>query len=203
MRIAIVDYGMGNLRSVTSALKYLGIEDIILSDNECELSSADKIILPGVGSFSTAMELIKSKKLDLIINNLAINKKKPVLGICLGMQLLGLSSDEGGYTEGLGLVDGAVDSFNSSQVVVPHIGYNQVLVGKSNRLYNNMKDILDFYFVHSFKMTSDTDIGQNMCQYNENFIASFEIDNIAGTQYHPELSQTNGLHVIKNFLELF
>ena len=149
------------------------------------------------------MELIKSKKLDLIINNLAINKNKPVLGICLGMQLLGLSSDEGGYTEGLGLVDGAVDSFNSSQVVVPHIGYNQVLVGKSNKLYNNMEDILDFYFVHSFKMSSDTDIGQNMCQYNENFIASFEIDNIAGTQYHPELSQTNGLHVLKNFLELF
>ena len=203
MKIAIVDYGMGNLRSVISALKYLGIREILVSANERELNTADKIILPGVGSFSAAMELINSKNLDSILRDLVINENKPVLGICLGMQLLGLSSNEGGFTQGLGLVDGTVDIFNNDQVVVPHVGYNQVVVENPQRLYRNMKDVLDFYFVHSFKMSSGSNVGQNFCKYGETFIASFEVGNIAGTQYHPELSQTNGLHVLKNFVELF
>lgn len=203
MKIAIVDYGMGNLRSVISALKYLAIEDIIVSADERELFSADKIILPGVGSFRTAMELIRAKSLDAILRDLVINEKKPVLGICLGMQLLGLSSSEGGYTEGLGLVDGVMDVFSNKQVVVPHVGYNQVLVNEPQRLYHGLKNILDFYFVHSFKMSSDSNIGQSLCKYSDSFVASFEVGNIAGTQYHPELSQTNGLNVLKNFVELF
>jgi len=203
MKIAIVDYGMGNLRSVISALKYLGIHEIIVSANERELYSADKIILPGVGSFRAAMELIESKGLDSILSDLVINENKPVLGICLGMQLLGLSSNEGGFTKGLGLVDGTVEIFSNDQVVVPHVGYNQVLVKEPQRLYHDMKGILDFYFAHSFKMSSGSNIGQNLCQYGESFIASFEVGNIAGMQYHPELSQTNGLHVLQNFVELF
>jgi len=96
-----------------------------------------------------------------------------------------------------------VDVFSNEQVVVPHVGYNQVLVNEPQRLYHGLKNILDFYFVHSFKMSSDSNIGQSLCKYSDSFVASFEVGNIAGTQYHPELSQTNGLNVLKNFVELF
>ena len=203
MKIAIVDYGMGNIRSIISALKYIDIHDIVISANEQELKSADKIILPGVGSFAAAMKLIKNKNLDSILNEIVMHQKKPVLGICLGMQLLGASSDEGGFNKGLGFIDGSVDIFNSDKIIIPHVGYNQVSIEKPLRLYRNMEDVLDFYFVHSYKMTSNSSIGQNMCQYDEDFIASFELENIAGTQFHPELSQMNGLNVMKNFVQLF
>ena len=203
MKIAIVDYGMGNIRSIISALKYIDIHDIVVSANEQELKSADKIILPGVGSFAAAMKLIKNKNLDSILNEIVMHQKKPVLGICLGMQLLGASSDEGGFNKGLGFIDGSVDIFNSDKIIIPHVGYNQVSIEKPLRLYRNMEDVLDFYFVHSYKMTSNSSIGQNLCQYDEDFIASFELENIAGTQFHPELSQMNGLNVMKNFVQLF
>ena len=203
MKIAIVDYGMGNIRSIISALKYIDIQDIVVSANEQELKSADKIILPGVGSFAAAMKLIKNKNLDSILNEIVMHQKKPVLGICLGMQLLGASSDEGGFNKGLGFIDGSVDIFNSDKIIIPHVGYNQVSIEKPLRLYRNMEDVLDFYFVHSYKMTSNSSIGQNLCQYDEDFIASFELENIAGTQFHPELSQMNGLNVMKNFVQLF
>lgn len=203
MKVAIVDYGMGNIRSIVSALKYIDIQDIVVSANEQELKGADKIILPGVGSFAAAMKLIKNKNLDSILNEIVMHQKKPVLGICLGMQLLGSSSSEGGFNKGLGFVDGSVDIFNSDKIIIPHVGYNQVSIEKPLRLYRNMRDVLDFYFVHSYKMTSNSSIGQNLCQYDEDFIASFELENIAGTQFHPELSQMNGLNVMKNFVELF
>jgi len=203
MKIAIVDYGMGNIRSISSALKYIGCHDIIVSADEKELTNSDKIILPGVGSFGTAMQLIKEKNLDLILGELVINRKKPVLGICLGMQLLGLSSSEDGFFRGLGFIDGVVEGFNQANVVTPHVGYNQVLIKQPLRLYRDMGDILDFYFVHSYKMHCVSNIGQNLCQYDEGFIASFEYENIAGTQFHPELSQIHGLTVMRNFLELF
>jgi glutamine amidotransferase len=203
VKVAIVDYGMGNIRSIVSALKYIDIQDIVVSANEQELKGADKIILPGVGSFAAAMKLIKNKNLDSILNEIVMHQKKPVLGICLGMQLLGSSSSEGGFNKGLGFVDGSVDIFNSDKIIIPHVGYNQVSIEKPLRLYRNMRDVLDFYFVHSYKMTSNSSIGQNLCQYDEDFIASFELENIAGTQFHPELSQMNGLNVMKNFVELF
>jgi imidazole glycerol-phosphate synthase subunit HisH len=203
MKVAIVDYGMGNIRSIVSALKYIDIQDIVVSANEQELKGADKIILPGVGSFAAAMKLIKNKNLDSILNEIVMHQKKPVLGICLGMQLLGSSSSEGDFNKGLGFVDGSVDIFNSDKIIIPHVGYNQVSIEKPLRLYRNMRDVLDFYFVHSYKMTSNSSIGQNLCQYDEDFIASFELENIAGTQFHPELSQMNGLNVMKNFVELF
>jgi len=203
VKVAIVDYGMGNIRSIVSALKYIDIQDIVVSANEQELKGADKIILPGVGSFAAAMKLIKNKNLDSILNEIVMHQKKPVLGICLGMQLLGSSSSEGDFNKGLGFVDGSVDIFNSDKIIIPHVGYNQVSIEKPLRLYRNMRDVLDFYFVHSYKMTSNSSIGQNLCQYDEDFIASFELENIAGTQFHPELSQMNGLNVMKNFVELF
>jgi imidazole glycerol-phosphate synthase subunit HisH len=203
VKVVIVDYGMGNVRSVVSALKFLNVTDIIISSDEKDLNKANKLILPGVGAFDSAMEMIKARGLDVALGEQVIQRKKPVLGICLGMQLLGISSDEGGATEGLGFVDGSVGVFNDEDVTIPHMGFNQVTPKSSSKLYKGMGHGLDFYFVHSHKMVSNSDIGQSYCDYSGNFVASFERGNIAGTQFHPELSKKNGLDVLKNFLELF
>ncbi|MCE3229930.1 MAG: hypothetical protein K0S32_4481 [Bacteroidetes bacterium] len=203
MKIVIVDYKMGNLKSIASALIHLGATNVIVSDNYELLSSADKLILPGVGAFGKAMAEIKEKKLDLILKELVLEKHKPILGICLGMQLLGLSSDEGGLNEGLGFVKGTVTSFDSTKMKVPHVGFNQVKTKQELKLYKNIPDNADFYFTHSYKMQSSENINQCECDYNGNFIASFEVNNIAGVQFHPELSQHNGLKLLNNFMTEF
>lgn len=203
MKLVIVDYGMGNLKSVTSALRYLGYNDISLSNDFSVLQSSDKLILPGVGNYARAMSKINELDLTSCIRRLALDEKKPILGICLGMQLMGYSSTESGFNSGLGLVDGVVESFVSKELKIPHVGYNQVKPCIGSRLYSGIPPEPDYYFTHSFRMRSNADIGQTSCHYGEEFIASFEIKNIAGVQFHPELSQTNGLRLIKNFIELF
>ena len=197
MKIAIVDYGMGNLHSVRSALNYIGVEKVIVSADESRAAERISLFFLALVRSGLPWSLLNSMRLDHILKELVVGKQKPVLGICLGMQLLGLSSNEGGYTEGLSLIDGKVDAFDEAKVVVPHVGYNQVQVQEPRRLYYKMKNSLDFYFVHSFKMLSSGDIGESMCKYGQDFVAGFERDNMAGTQYHPELSQTNGLELFE------
>ena len=204
MRIVIVDYGMGNIRSIVSTLKYLGVDDVLLGSDFEILSSSDKIILPGVGSFGKAITKIRQKNIDKYLNEIVLENKKPLLGICLGMQLLGSSSTEDGYNEGLDYINGHVIKFDNSFVKVPHVGFNQVKVNNKLKLYYGFNDELtDFYFTHSFRMKSDSDINQCYCNYKDDFVASFEQDNIAGAQFHPELSQKNGLKLFKNFIDKF
>ncbi len=203
MKLVIVDYGMGNLKSVTSAIRYLGYDNIVLSNEFSVLQSADKLILPGVGNFARAMSKINELNLTSCIRQLVLDEKKPILGICLGMQLMGHSSTESGFNSGLGLVDGIVEAFAATELKIPHVGYNQVTACVQSRLYAGIHAEPDYYFTHSFRMTSNADIGKSTCHYGEEFVASYEIDNIAGVQFHPELSQTNGLHLLKNFIELF
>jgi glutamine amidotransferase len=203
MKIVIVDYGMGNLKSVTSAIRYLGYDNISLSNELSELRNADKLILPGVGNYARAMSQINELDLASSIKQLVLDEKKPILGICLGMQLMGTSSTESGFNTGLGLIDGTVEAFASKELKIPHVGYNQVVPFNNSRLFAGIPVEPDYYFTHSFRMYSKADIGKSMCLYGEEFVASFEIDNIAGVQFHPELSQTNGLQLLKNFIELF
>jgi glutamine amidotransferase len=204
MRIVIVDYGMGNIKSIMSTIKYLGVNDVLLSDNYETLNGADKIILPGVGSFGKAITQIRQKNIDTYLNEIVLEKKKPLLGICLGMQLLGISSTEDGENEGLGYINGYVVKFDNSLVKVPHVGFNQVNVNSKLKLYHGFNDEpTDFYFTHSFRMKSDVNINQCYCNYQDDFVAGFEKDNIAGAQFHPELSQTNGLKFMKNFIDKF
>ena len=203
MKIVIVDYGMGNLKSVVSAFHYLGYDDVVLSNNFSVLESADKLVLPGVGNYAMAMSKIHDLDLEPVLRKIVLQDKKPILGICLGMQLMGTSSTEDGYNKGLALIDAKVDSFTPSELKIPHVGYNQIIPLDNSRLFYNIKTELDFYFTHSFRMQTDKDIGASKCVYGEEFIACFEKDNIAGVQFHPELSQTNGLALIKNFIEKF
>jgi glutamine amidotransferase len=204
MKIVIVDYGMGNIKSIFSTLKYLGVEDVVLGSDFELLNSADKIILPGVGSFSKAIAQIKQKNIDKYLNEIVLDKKKPLLGICLGMQLLGISSNEDGINEGLGYVNGCVSKFDNALSKVPHVGFNQVKVNNKLKLYDGFnQEFADFYFTHSYRMISNIDINQCYCNYQDEFVASFEKDNISGTQFHPELSQTNGLKLLENFIYKF
>lgn len=205
MKIVIVDYGMGNVKSLSSTLTYLGISDVILSSQYEDLAQADKIILPGVGSFSQAMRKIVLNKIDLILSDLVIKNKKPLLGICLGMQLLGMSSTEDGPSKGLCFIDGVVTLFENPKLAlkIPHVGFNQVNPNVNSLLFKNINGTPDFYFTHSYKMLSTSPINASTCIYGEEFVASFELGNIAGVQFHPELSQNNGLKLLQNFIDIF
>ena len=203
MKVAIVDYGMGNIKSIISALKYLNVEEIVLSNKFNDIKSADKLILPGVGSFSKAMKNIKQLNLDKILYQVVVKERKPILGICLGMQLMSQSSEEGGFSDGLKFIDSNVKKFNLKNLKVPHVGFNQVEFHKDYKLYKGLDNLSDFYFTHSYQMQSDQNINQSLCEYGDKFIVSYEVENITGVQFHPELSQTNGLKLLENFIKNF
>lgn len=197
--LVIVDYGMGNIYSVQSALRYIGIESVYTNDSSIILE-ADHILLPGVGSFHVAMDNIRRLNLDKILSEAVMTKRIPIMGICLGMQLLGKSSTENGLTEGLGFFDGKCEKFESSaDLRVPHVGFNDVTIPANTRLYNDIEDHSDFYFVHSYRMVTGVTEGIAYCDYGGRFVASFEKDNVMGTQFHPEKSQRNGLTLLQNF----
>jgi len=201
MTVAIVDYGMGNIYSVQSALKFLGCDSICTSNKE-EIINADKIILPGVGSFKQAIENIEKLNLIPVLKKAVIENKTPILGICLGMQLLGFSSTEETISKGLGFFPGVVEKFKNNSLKIPHVGFNNITPPHNSILYSNFNNNLDFYFVHSYRMSTDIKKGVAFCNYGEDFVASFEYQNIFGTQFHPEKSQTNGLNLIQNFLNI-
>lgn len=190
---------MGNIYSIQNALKYLGY-DSSYSALEDDILNADRIILPGVGSYKKAMENIKAKKLNEVLQEAVVNKKIPILGICLGMQILGISGTEDGFSEGLGLFNGIVEKFSIADMKIPHIGFNEVVAPNYSILYKGINNHSDFYFIHSYRMKSEKTEGIANCNYGEDFVASFEDGNVFGTQFHPEKSQTNGLTLLKNFL---
>ena len=203
-RISIVDYGMGNIWSVSSALKYLNATSEVVSDPD-EIISAECIILPGVGSFREAMLTIREKNIDQALLE-SSKKGTKILGICLGMQLLGASSDEDGFTEGLNFFQRKVELFPREvqrNLKLPHIGFNSVNFHNDSKLYKNLEGQDDFYFVHSYRMlVKPEDVSHGTCFYGQEFLASFEHENIYGTQFHPEKSQTNGIKLLQNFLEI-
>jgi len=200
----IIDYGMGNLMSVESAITYLGYQVRISSDPSVILN-ASSLILPGVGSFQQAMKNLKQGGLGDAIKEAVTNKSRKILGICLGMQLLATSSVEGGVCEGLNLISSSVKRFeagaDSSAIKIPHIGFNEVKFSDQSLLYRGLKSPSHFYFVHSYYLSPESVPGiLGYCNYGHEFLASYEADNVFATQFHPEKSQTNGLVVLKNFL---
>jgi imidazole glycerol-phosphate synthase subunit HisH len=203
MKVTIIDYGMGNVKSIIGALKYLKVNEIKLSNKPKDIFTADKLILPGVGSFPVAMKNIQKLGLDKHLYEAIKIDKKPVLGICLGMQILCNNSLEDGSHNGLGFVNAEVIKFKNNFLKVPHVGFNQVEFNNNSILYKGLSHLSDFYFVHSYKVLSDQDICQSTCFYGDNFLASFEIDNIFGVQFHPELSQKNGLTLLDNYISYY
>ena len=204
-KVSIIDYGMGNIWSVESAFDYIGVKTEIVTEPE-KIYNAECLILPGVGSFKNAIKKIKENSLDEAIKNSA-SKGTKILGICLGMQLLSKSSTEDGLNEGLSIVDGVVERFDkniiSEEIKIPHVGFNSVVVPEKSKLFNSNTLTNDFYFVHSYRMKKiNESFNVSFCQYGEQFVASFEKENIFGTQFHPEKSQTNGLKLLKNFVEI-
>lgn len=202
--IIVVDYGMGNLGSVERMLKKCGAK-FKISNNAKDILLAEKIILPGVGSFDKGMQNLHDLNLVEVIIQKATADKTPILGICLGMQLLTNGSEEG-RLPGLGLVDAFSSKFSfesQSKLKVPHMGWNIVYPAKENTLYEGMGDEIRFYFVHSYAVMCkiETDI-LTKTNYGYSFVSSFQSDNIVGAQFHPEKSHKFGIQFFKNFLDL-
>ena len=201
--LTVIDYGMGNIWSVLSALRYLGCEPMVSSDPN-EIARAESLLLPGVGSFRKAMTTLKETGLDEAILDAVQAKGSKILGICLGMQLMGSQGSEDGVMLGLGLIPTPVNMFTPQEVganKIPHIGFDVVHSQPGARLFQGLPDAADFYFVHSYRMLADGLSGQTAtCKYGNEFLAAYEQDNIYATQFHPEKSQTNGLVLLKNFL---
>lgn len=197
--IAIIDYGAGNIFSVKNALDYLGAECRLTSDKS-EIESADKLILPGVGAFPAAMEmLVKSGLVDTIKDQAG---KKPLLGICLGMQLLFEKSFEFEECEGLGLIKGHVDRIDEPGLVIPHMGWNKLVYNHSCPLFNGLEESY-VYFVHSYKAFCDDSELLAYCDYGSRVPAVVGDGGfVYGTQFHPEKSGAAGLQMLKNFSEL-
>ncbi|MEW5743974.1 MAG: imidazole glycerol phosphate synthase subunit HisH [Nitrospirota bacterium] len=202
--IAIIDYGMGNVRSIINALYYIGYDAVITAEPQ-QIDDASHIILPGVGAFGDAMVNIVRRGLDEILKKQVFEKGKPFMGICLGLQLLAKCSEEHGHHNGLGWFDAEVLKFNlnGSRLKIPHMGWNEITPASDHFLFSHLKNTeRTFYFVHSFHIVchKQNDVAAT-CEYGINFNAAIARDNIVATQFHPEKSQDNGIQVLKNFLE--
>lgn len=203
--ITIIDYKTGNLGSIRNMLKKIRMESVITSNPE-EIESASKIILPGVGSFDQGMENLINLNIKDILNKKVLVDKIPVLGICLGMQLMTLKSEEG-RLQGLGWIDADTIRFrfdDTAQFKSPHMGWNFIRQHKESRLLRNMVPESRFYFVHSFYVRSNnpSDI-LTSTEYEKEFTSSYERENIIGVQFHPEKSHKFGMALLRNFAELY
>jgi imidazole glycerol-phosphate synthase subunit HisH len=203
--IYIVDYGLGNIKAFSNVFKRLNIE-VNLAKSALDLKSASKIILPGVGSFDHAMTLLKDSGMFDELNNQVLNEKKPVIGICVGMQILANGSDEGDLP-GLGWIPGMVRKFDASKLShktsLPHMGWNTIEVNQNIPLFDSIDDRSRFYFLHSFYFEPEDDINTAAyTDYGIKYSSCVLKDNIYGVQFHPEKSHSNGELLLKNFANL-
>ena len=200
--VAIIDYGVGNLFSIKSSLDTIGTQSIVTSDAQT-LRDADKIILPGVGAFEDAASKLRATGLDKVLIDEAA-KGKPIMGICLGMQMLFEKSYEYGEHKGLGLIKGVVKPIKdivSKDLKIPHIGWNPLIFKKENPLFANIKNGDCVYFVHSYYATDCDDSVVATSEYDAELCAAVQKGNIMGCQFHPEKSGTVGLNILKAFCE--
>lgn len=202
MVVGIVNYGLGNVKSVKSAFEYLGHETILCLE-ETDFEKASHLVLPGVGSFKRGIQLIHQKKIHLILNTHVIIQQKPILGICLGLQFMANLSYEFGVHSGFSWIPGEVVELpkEKDNIELPNIGWESIEIEK-DPLFEGISNFSDFYFVHSFHLKL-SDSKYCLASYkmrNENIVAVIKKDNIVGTQFHPEKSQENGLKLLENFL---
>jgi glutamine amidotransferase len=201
--IAIIDYGMGNIHSVNKALQLLGAQTKI-TNNPKEILGADKAVLPGVGAFDDAVLELEKQGLIKAINQF-VKSGKPLLGICLGMQLFFEESDEAKDKKGLGLLKGSVKRFaHKDNLKVPHMGWNQIkVINKACSLFKGIDDGSFVYFCHSYYAEpGESSLTAVSCDYGDDFAAAVYKDNLYGVQFHPEKSQRTGLNILENFVKL-
>jgi len=203
--ITIIDYGLGNVRAFENVYRRLGIKTTLAHTAE-DLKDATSIILPGVGAFDHAMTLLQKSGMNEKLNDLALEKKIPVLGICVGMQILAKSSDEGNLP-GLGWINGVVKKFDTKLVKhktrLPHMGWNTIIQTKSDKIFENINDNARFYFLHSYYFhcfNRDNEIAET--EYGLSFSSAVYSENIYGVQFHPEKSHQNGIQILNNFANL-
>ena len=196
--VAIIDYGVGNLRSVEKAFAATGHDALVTSDEE-ELRQASRLVLPGVGAFAACMSALRAHGLvNLVREQVAVGK--PLLGVCVGMQMLFEESEEFGTSEGLGFLEGRVRRFDDTNHVVPQVGWNQIRQRKAHRLFAGIEDEAFCYFVHSYycePASDDVIVGET--DYGVQYASVVAKGNVCGVQFHPEKSQTVGLKMLANF----
>jgi glutamine amidotransferase len=203
--ITIIDYGAGNIKSIRNMLKKIGVESCISNEPEV-IANASKLILPGVGHFDFGMKNLNSSGLVGVLHQSVMVNKTPLLGICLGAQLLGNSSQEG-VERGLGWIDMDIVKFEVSKIdaqfKIPHMGWNEIEVNQSSRLLANLEQVARFYFVHSFHMQpkSEEDI-LTRTSYGYDFASAVKKDNVYGVQFHPEKSHKYGMQLLSNFSKI-
>jgi len=209
MYISVIDYGSGNLKSAAKALEAAGknintSQKIVVTSDPKTIKQSDKIVLPGQGSFRDCYFGIKKiPGLNETLNDFVLEKKKPILGICVGMQLFAKTGFESQETEGFGWIDAEVRKINNlnKKIKLPHMGWNEIELKKDCFLFSNIKNKSHMYFIHSYEfMTKQKECVVAMTNYGSSIIVSVAKDNIIGTQFHPEKSQKNGLRVLENFL---
>lgn len=201
--IVIIDYGLGNLKSIQNMLSKIGVASLISSQIE-EIKNAEKLILPGVGAFDFGVVNLESKELKSTILNKVLSDKTPILGICLGMQLLFENSEEG-KLPGLGLISGKVVKFKTefTQIKIPHMGWNNLNIKKESKLFPNTNEELRFYFVHSYyvQCVNNSDVTATS-NHGYEFTCALEHENIFGVQFHPEKSHKFGMNLLQRFASL-
>jgi imidazole glycerol-phosphate synthase subunit HisH len=201
--ITIIDYGMGNTGSVKNALEALGYDSVV-SYKESDIEKSSHLILPGVGSFKEGMDNLINRGLVAMLEKAVLHKKKPLLGICLGMQLLGSEGEEGGGCRGLDWIKGKVVKFKleDKKLRLPHVGWNDVYCKNSSILFAGINNPI-FYFVHSYHLVPENpEFIAARSDYGESFVSAVQKDNIFGVQFHPEKSQHSGLRLLDNFLKI-
>jgi len=202
--IAIVDYGMGNIRSVMNALAFLGAESE-LTANPARILDAERVVLPGVGAFNAAMQRLRQLELVPVLREAVLERCIPLLGVCLGMQLLAEAGEENGETEGVGLIPGRVRHIHHKAPgrKVPHIGFNSLAFRRQSPLFAGLSERGDFYFVHSFCLDCPPEYVTSVAEYEgAELTATVERGLVFGVQFHPEKSQGNGLRLLRNFLDV-
>lgn len=196
----VIDYGMGNLGSITKALQYVG-GNVLLSTNPEDMRRAERIVLPGVGAFGDGMKNLRDAGFIPVLEEEILQKKKPFLGVCLGMQLLAKKSYEFGEHDGLGWVDAEVKKLDVAPLKIPHVGWNTVAWMREHPILENVPKQADFYFVHSYHLLPVDNAGViGMVDYGKDIVAAVAWDNIFATQFHPEKSQKHGLKILENFV---
>ncbi len=196
-RVVIIDYGVGNLRSVEKAFAATGCEALVSGD-EAVLRAAERLVLPGVGAFGACMKALKERGLERVVREKA-NEGTPLLGVCVGMQMLFEESDEFGSTPGLGLLKGSVRRFGN-ELVVPQVGWNRIHQKREHVLFDGVAEGAFCYFVHSFYcQPSDEEVVAGETEYGRRYASVVAQGNICGVQFHPEKSQDVGLRMLRNF----